>query len=332
MKIFVFEFVTGGGMVGEPLPSHLVREADLMVRSLLEDLARIPGVERLASRDPRLPALAGVETLVASPGEDPFSLYARGVAQAQAAWPTAPETGGVLERLGRLTLRQGRLLLGCHPDAVRLSASKRATAAALSAAGIRAVPTFAPGDQLPDLPGRWVLKPDDGAGAEDTLLLADWRQARSGLERKGAGFVAQPWIEGDSLSLSLLAAAGEARVLSVNRQHVQVTDGRLALARLGVNAAARRGREYIGLAGRIAATIPLLWGHVGVDLIAASEGPVVLEINPRLTTSYCGLGEALSINPAQLVLDLARTGQLPDVGSPEQGVAVELRLEISRGQ
>jgi predicted ATP-grasp superfamily ATP-dependent carboligase len=332
VKIFVFEFVTGGGMAGEPLSSQLVREADLMVRSLLDDLSRIPGVERLASRDPRLPELAGVETLVATPGEDSFSLYSRGVAQAQAAWPTAPETGGVLERLGRLTLQQGRLLLGCHPDAVRLSASKRATAAALSAAGISAVPTFVPGDQLPDLPGRWVLKPDDGAGAEETLLVADWREARSALERKGAGFVAQPWIDGDSLSLSLLAAAGEARLLAVNRQDVQVTDGRLALAGLGVNAAARQGREYAGLAGRIAATIPGLWGHVGVDLIAGSEGPVVLEINPRLTTSYCGLGEALSINPAQLVLDLARTGRLPEVRSPERGVAVDLRLEISSGQ
>jgi tyramine---L-glutamate ligase len=31
---------------------------------------------------------------------------------------------------------------------------------------------------------------------------------------------------------------------------------------------------------------------------------VVLEINPRLTTSYAGLGRALGCNPAGLVLDL----------------------------
>jgi predicted ATP-grasp superfamily ATP-dependent carboligase len=332
MKIFVFEFVTGGGLAGEPLPPGLVREADLMVRSLLDDLAQVPGVDLLASRDPRLPVLAGVETLPAVAGEDPFALYARGVAEAQAAWPTAPETRGVLECLGRLTLGQGRVLLGCHPDAVRVTASKRATALVLSAAGIRAVPTFGAADDLPDLPGRWVLKPDDGAGSEDTLLVPDWRAARAGLAREGPGFVAQPWIEGDALSLSLLLGGGEARVLSCNRQHVRVSDGRLFLARLGVNAAGQRGREFGALAERIAATIPLLWGHVGVDLIAGPEGPVVLEVNPRLTTSYCGLGKALSINPARLVLDLARTGRLPEVGSPEQGAAVELSLETSRGQ
>jgi predicted ATP-grasp superfamily ATP-dependent carboligase len=46
-----------------------------------------------------------------------------------------------------------------------------------------------------------------------------------------------------------------------------------------------------------------LWGYVGVDLVLADAGPIVLEINPRLTTSYCGLRDALGINPAALVLD-----------------------------
>jgi len=329
VKLFVYEFVTGGGMAGAPLPPGLAHEADLMVQSLLGDLAEIPGVHCLTSRDSRLPPVTGVETLLAAPGEDPFSLYARGLAAADAAWPTAPETGGALERLGRLTLSHGRLLLGSHPDAVRLTASKRATVTALSAAGIRAVPTFGLEDDLPDLPGRWVLKPDDGAGSEDTLLVADWRAARSGLERKGPGFVAQPWIEGDAVSLSLLCGAGEMRLLSCNRQRVRVTGGRVALAGIGVNAEAERAKEFIPLAGRIAEAIPLLWGHVGVDLVAEAGGPVVLEINPRLTTSYCGLRRALGVNPALPVLDLACTGRLREVPSPGQGTAVELDLETA---
>jgi predicted ATP-grasp superfamily ATP-dependent carboligase len=270
-----------------------------------------------------------VETLAARAGEDVFSTYGRGVAASDAAWPTAPETGGVLERLGRLTLGAGRLVLGSHPDAVRLTASKRATAAALSAAGIRAVPTFGAGDALPPIPGPWVIKPDDGAGSEDTTVVADVDAARSALGLKGRGFVAQPWIEGDALSLSLLCANGEARLLSCNRQRVRVTGGRVLLAGIGVNAEAARAAEFLPLAGRIAAAIPLLWGHVGVDLVAGREGPVVLEINPRLTTSYCGLRRALGVNPALPVLDLARTGRLPKVPPPGMGRAVELDLETA---
>jgi predicted ATP-grasp superfamily ATP-dependent carboligase len=327
VKIFVFEFVTGGGLAGEPLPPGLVREADLMVRALLADLADVPGVHCIASRDPRLPALAGVEALVPEPGEDPFALYARGLAAAEAAWPTAPETGGALERLSRLTESHGRLLLGCRPEAVRLTASKRATTAALRAAGIQAVPTFGPADDLPRVPGPWVVKPDDGAGSGDTIVVADWTAARERLQRLAGGFVAQPWIDGDALSLSLLCADGQTRLLACNRQQVRVAGGRVSLIGLGVNAEAARAGKLASLAARIATAIPLLWGHVGVDLVLGAEGPVVLEINPRLTTSYCGLRRALGTNPAALVLDLARTGRLPEVRPPEAGTAVELCLE-----
>jgi predicted ATP-grasp superfamily ATP-dependent carboligase len=270
-----------------------------------------------------------VETLVPAPGEDPFSLYVRGLHATDAAWPTAPETGGALERLGRLTLTEGRVLLGSHPDAVQLTASKRATVSLLSALGMTAVPTYGPGDAIPARPGPWVIKPDDGAGSEGTVLVDGGSDARACLARMGQGFVAQPWIAGEPLSLSLLCAAGAARVLSCNRQRVRVSDGRVALTGIGVNAAALRAAEFTPLAGRIAAAIPLLWGHVGVDLVASADGPVVLEINPRLTTSYVGVGRALGINPALAVLDLARTGRLPETPPPESGVTVDLDLETA---
>jgi len=43
----------------------------------------------------------------------------------------------------------------------------------------------------------------------------------------------------------------------------------------------------------------------------------VLEINPRLTTSYAGLGAALSSNPAALVLALL-TREIAEIAMPQQ--------------
>jgi len=329
VKIFVFEFVTGGGMADQVLPPGLTLEADLMVGTVLRDLGEIPGVRCLTSRDPRLPPIPGVETLVPSAGEDPFSLYRRGLALTDAAWPTAPETNGVLERLGRLTLMQDRILLGTHPDTVRLTASKRATAAHLSGAGIPSVPTFTVADDPLDIPGPWVVKPDDGAGAEDMMVVADARAARTSLAGRGRGYVAQPWIEGKAASLSMLAADGQARLLAVNRQRVRVTDGRVGLSGISVNAEASHAPLLASLAGDIAAAMPLLWGHVGVDLVLTESGPLVLEVNPRLTTSYCGLRRALSANPASWVLDLLKTGRLPDTPIPQVGSTVELHLDTA---
>jgi predicted ATP-grasp superfamily ATP-dependent carboligase len=41
-----------------------------------------------------------------------------------------------------------------------------------------------------------------------------------------------------------------------------------------------------------------------VDLIETAGGPVVVEVNPRLTTSYAGLRRAIGLNAAELVLGL----------------------------
>jgi tyramine---L-glutamate ligase len=43
---------------------------------------------------------------------------------------------------------------------------------------------------------------------------------------------------------------------------------------------------------------------VGVDIIVTPAGPVVIEINPRLTTSYVGLKASIGRNPAGLILSL----------------------------
>jgi len=71
------------------------------------------------------------------------------------------------------------------------------------------------------------------------------------------------------------------------------------------------------VAAQIAAALPDLWGHVGADLVETRKGPVVIEINPRLTTSYVGLRDALGINPAGLVLHLLDR-DVADIAIPER--------------
>jgi tyramine---L-glutamate ligase len=327
VRVFAYEFVTGGGLVGQPLPTDLAREADMMLRALLGDLAAVPGVQVVTTRDPRLGELAGTAVLAAREGEESLATYRRGLAVADAAWPTAPETAGALEQLAQLTLSEGKILLGSPPDAVRISASKLRTATVLAGAGIPTVPTFGRASGMPPTPGRWVVKPDDGAGCDSTELVTDWRDAQRRLQAGNGHLVAQPWVEGDPRSLSLLCAAGQAVLLSVNRQCMRIRDGRLSLVGLRVNAVPDPSGDYGALARSVAAAIPSLRGYVGVDFILTEEGPVVLEINPRLTTSYCGLRSALGVNVAQLVLELSRSGMLPTIPRRRAAQRIDLALE-----
>ena len=75
--------------------------------------------------------------------------------------------------------------------------------------------------------------------------------------------------------------------------------------------------------------IPGLWGYVGVDLVIGDNGPVVLEVNPRLTTSYIGLSRSIGHNVAELLLRLAADpGGLP--GHFFSGYSVHVDLEHLR--
>ena len=328
MKLFVYEHVTGGGMTGEAIPSGLAHEADLMLRALVRDLADLPGVTCFTVRDPRFAPVPGVDILTPRPGESSLDLFRRGVAGAEWVWPTAPERGGILEQLARVVLEAGRGLLGSRPDAIRLAASKHATARHLDRLGIPVVPTRTAGEAAHlAQDGMWVVKPDDGAGAEDTVVLDGLASARALLDARGPHAVLQPWLEGVPASVSLLCAGGGARLLACNRQHIRLESGRVHLAGITVNGARALAPDLAPLADRIAAAIPGLRGYVGVDLLLTDTGPIVLEINPRLTTSWCGLGQALGHNPAHWIVALARTGTLPDTPSPLDGGSVELSLE-----
>jgi predicted ATP-grasp superfamily ATP-dependent carboligase len=326
MKIFVHEHVTGGGMARVVPPPRLLHEADLMVRMLLADLSTCAGIELLTTRDTRLAPLDGIETIPVGADDDLSGVVLGGIDASEAVWPTAPETGGILAQLAALTLGRGRNLLGSRPDAVQLTSSKLATARALSAAGIVAVPTFASSDKLPATPGRWVTKPDDGAGADGVRLERDCQDARDRLAANPA-LVAQPWIEGAAASLSLLCKEGEGVLLSCNRQQLHHAGDSIVLTGIAVNALADIDGTLARLGSSIAAAVPGLWGYVGVDLVVTDRGPVVLEINPRLTTSYCGLSQAIGHSVAARVLELLNPGALRRSRPSSPGSLVQLTLE-----
>jgi predicted ATP-grasp superfamily ATP-dependent carboligase len=330
MRVLAYEHFSGGGLAGRPLPPSLAREGDLMLTCLAGELAELPEVEVVATRDPRLSPLAGCTTLYPDSGEPPSGLFARGLAAAEMAWPTAPEAGGVLERAAAATLAADRVLLGCRPEAVSIAASKHATARALAAQGIPVVPTCRRGDPLPEAPGPWVVKPDDGAGCEGLELLPDRTAASERLDVRD-GLVAQPWIEGEALSLSLLCGGPGVLLLSCNRQVVEVHQGRVELSTILVNEVIDEGGRFARLADGIGGAIPGLRGYVGVDLVVGPDGPLVLEVNPRLTTSYCGLRAALGCNTAAMVLELLGRGRVPSALLPRgRGRTAEVRLEPSR--
>lgn len=318
MRIFVCEYVSGGGFAGAALPQGLLHEGEIMLRALVRDLAAIRGIDLLVARDARLLSSSLPGTPVPVPaGEDRWQVWADAIAAADAVWPIAPETDGLLLRLSNLAIASGRALLGCQPEAIRLCGSKLDTATRLTSHGIPVVPTqrLTPDTvkSLPDAVAGWVVKPDDGAGAEDTFRIES-RPAFAAFQATVAAdqtWVVQPFLPGAAVSLSLLCRDGEAWLVSCNHQHITIEAGRFRYQGWTVGGGEAGRSQYEPIARAIARAVPGLFGYVGIDLIDTVDGPVVLEINPRLTTPYACLRDATASNPAEHVLALANAGRPP---------------------
>jgi predicted ATP-grasp superfamily ATP-dependent carboligase len=311
LKVFAFGYATAGG------PRSLRRQSDMLLQALQADLRAVPGIE-----------LTAVRSAQGAPGARPaFSeRFEAGVEAADAVWPLAIESEGLLERLSREILGANRILLGSAPGAVQVAASKLKVARALADGGVRVAATYSPHAALPDEPGAWVVKPDGGAGCFDIRLFSDRAAALAWVRVTAVeDYVLQPFVAGKLGSLSLLCCDGKVRVLSCNLERVAMRNNRFHFLGSTVGGLDDHDGSLERLAQQVAAAIPSLWGYVGVDFVLTAEGPVVLDVNPRLTAAYAGLHAAIGHNPAGLVIDLLKgPSAMPGPLQARSAISVDL--------
>lgn len=314
MRIFVYEPLSAdapetAAAPGGPDPAELLHAGRAMRDAMAGDLARLPGVAvtvAVGQQEAGHPCpAAGGRTVTPPPGESAVDFVRRQAALHDLCWIVAPETDGLLLALHD-AVGHARWI-GCDAAAIRLAASKEATCAALARAGIRTPQDFAAGHR-----GAWIVKPDDGAGSADTRRHPSREAAAADLHQRqalGQSALLQAYVEGDALSISLVVGPELARPVAFNRQRLHI-DAAGFLHDLGVQPAAldaadpRRPRLQ-ALAAQVAAAIPGLRGYVGIDVVWNEwEGPVVIEVNPRVTCAYVGLSALLGRNLAADILRL----------------------------
>lgn len=312
MKVLLFEYITGGGLATEPIPRSLAREGGLMLKALIRDLQAIDACHLLVPHDSRIepcPKQANLDWFQVSPERPLEAVWKSLLEKADAVWPIAPESRGILQRLCQDVVDSGKILLNSAPEAVALTASKFRSLRHLKACGIDVLPCGRLAEFEDQFPGPWVVKPDDGAGCEGSRIL----KSRTDLEywkrqAPNPNDLIQPLIEGEAMSLSMLCKEGDGLLLSCNRQEIERVKDGFFLRGCMVNIALEKRARYEQLAAATARAIPGLFGYVGLDFLLVEGKARVLEVNPRLTTSYAVLSDALERNVAAHVLELIAWG------------------------
>lgn len=309
LKLLLLEYITAGGLNREPLATALLQEGAMMQDALLRDFDDITDIELITTYDVRLSKPKNAAQAVAIDADcDPEAIWQALLNNCDAALIVAPETGGILSRLTHMIEASNKHNLGSHAMAVDIASDKYATYQALETTNILTIPTYT-AEALSELPyskNGYILKPKDGAGCEQTYFCQTQAQLEKLLaDRWVLDFIIQPFQPGKAASISALFKAGQAWVLSCNEQQIDISEQQVALKGCTVNALAKYQTHFHILANEIAQAIPTLHGYVGIDVVIAEDEIFVVEINPRITTSYIGLRESLNYNPASLILDLA---------------------------
>lgn len=328
--IFVCEFITGGGLHHSDLPEVLAFEGALMRDALLNDLLPL-GYQVSTTVDKRLMTPIHCNSCwQVNKQDDVWQLWDKEIQQSDAVWIIAPETGGFLEKMTAIALKHHKKIIGSGLTAIKVFSSKLSTYQLLKDAGITTPPTFTFDQWLKGQTTQWLAKPVDGAGCEETVHF----ELAEALERwliennKQKTHIIQPFLEGIAASFSCVVQHGQANLLSCNEQLVTLKGNTLNYEGCIVNGMRQYWELFNDLANKVASLLPDTSGYVGIDVIVSHDGKrlTVIEVNPRLTTSYVGLKQATGFNPAELILQTCLDG-VSDWPKLEQNL-----VEIKVGQ
>ncbi len=205
------------------------------------------------------------------------------------------------------------------PDAnfVTLTSDKQATCDFFEKNGVNVpdgellLPAFESSETI-EFPS--VLKPLDGAGSENIVLVRDQTELNSLIKTMGSNSRCriEEYVPGVPVSVSAICSEKSFRLLQPTQQTFkQLPFGEFTGA-ASIQDDALRSRARV-LATAAFNALPSTRGYVGIDMVLAEAGAdadVVIEVNPRLTSSYGLLRKLEETNlAAEMLACVAQLGE-----------------------
>lgn len=342
MRLLIYEWCCSGGLSGADRtavigdaadPASLAREGRAMLEALAADAVRDGGIEVVALVDAAIaidlpPGVCRVNVAAGSE----CAVLVDAARRADAVIVVAPETAGVLvARVAAVRAAGGRAL--SPSDAfLRLAADKQATVNALAAAGVP-VPagrSLAAGEAWPDSFVRpAVRKARASTGCDGLVTVAggpppDPSRVATRIEAFQAGIpVGVSCLLGPA---GVVPVAALRQRFSAGPEPAYVGGGPLESALLRARAERLATRAVNALLRREPDQPAAGW--VGVDMILGNRpdggDDRVLEVNPRVTTSFVGLAAAASVSLVRAIVAVAE-GTGFDPGPLSAGCRFTLR-------
>lgn len=335
-KIFIFEFVSGGGFNKKDLPISLFCEGFAMLRACIEDIKFLDfEIETLL--DERISNLKEIliadSISIVKQNDDFIKLFKKKLLKNEYVFIVAPEFKNVLYNLTRLAEDNDKKLLSIGSNFIQKTASKFKTyeifkTSSLNTPKTSLIPSDSNGLDIKILKQKFenfkkpiIIKPEDGVGAESIFFIENKDKLEEFITIMNfdkENFIDRPhiiqeYVSGQDLSVSLIGRRLIKQKISYEPLPICINAQLLKIS--GISEPSQYFGGYTPIEN-----IPIKYlddlvsslsrynieGYFGVDFIMYStilglDGLSFIEINPRLTTSYLGIRNTLKQNILEIV-------------------------------
>ncbi len=309
MRLFLYEDICGGGCANQDVAFSLKTEALAMLRAIFEDFSNLEiapdgtRLEIVTHWDRRLGEspfqhfdnLKVVE--IDSPSEAEYE-YIATLRNSDAALVIAPESENRLHALCQSLELSGCKSFNTSPSAIQLCGDKLAFAKHLQQSQILTIPTCTTTEQLPDSEFL-AVKPRFGAGSIGIDVI---RSSQFELASVAENVIVQPLVRGEHCSVGCFynSDTDDLNHLPIAKQQLS-TDGHFRYQGGSIPVKQIDRQSVAEMVRRVVDSVEGLNGYFGIDFIVPENGqPILVEVNPRLTTSYVGYRAMTQTNLANL--------------------------------
>jgi len=329
LRLLIYEYLCSG-YAEQDIKSNILCEGYAMLKALISDYKMLGHyiITFLSSRIMRFnPPLQADKIISLTSRDDAQRKLKEAYQKVDAVYIIAPESNGVLGKLVRDAEEFGDTTINCSPESIEEASNKLNVYEKLRRVGIN-VPETVPVDVKEDvkrvkgiardLGFPLIFKPVMGAGSSGLSIVRNEEEINMAIKKVKREvsrdfFLVQRFVKGTPVSVSVISNGENALPLTLNAQLVK-------LAPPGLNSSYEGGfvplhhpqwSEALKAAKSTIECFRGLRGYVGVDMILTENAPVIIEVNPRLTTSYVGLREVLNFNIAGAILNSVLKNELP---------------------
>jgi predicted ATP-grasp superfamily ATP-dependent carboligase len=328
LNLLVYEHACGGGFAEGAVSPGILSEGFGMLRSVVGNL-KAAGHQVTVILDEGLsrlnPPLEADCVIPIFSFKEAQQAILKTCADTDAAYVIAPETGGTLQMLVEFIEQNGVPLLNSRSTAIKAVSDKANLYETLKANKLRTPKTVRVNvaqyvkeaiTAKFDFPV--VFKPVDGVGCSGLSIVKNEAQVEGAIAKIDAelasdSFMVQEYIEGEAVSVSLLCSGNKSVPISLNKQNVTLSTPDKASCYVGgcVPFEHKMKQKAFNTAQKVLSCFSGLKGYIGVDLILTEKGPVIVDVNPRLTTSFIGLSRIAGFNFAEAIAKAALKNGLP---------------------